>query len=201
MRGPGGEYVAHGLHEDLDERHYGQGGQTCLSFDLIFGDVHLRADLATRVRIAAAAMTLLAASLGLFVLGKHSQAIPTLQKENDGGEKNRCDASALHAHSVPDSRSGQPAHPQGLCTYARRCNAVSNPAFLWITACWTVSNQGRSSTSCVSILASIASSAGHLQTMGAPSTGCLPVRRRTLSFPSTLSQRIPCEVIDRRQHS
>ena len=109
MRIPGGEDIAHGLHEDRDERHYCQGGQSCLFLDLIFSDVRLRADLATRVRIAAAAMALFAAFLGLFALCKHTQAIPTLQKENDGGEKNRCDASALHAHSVPDSRIGQVA--------------------------------------------------------------------------------------------
>ena len=102
MRGPADQCVAHGLHEDRHNRNHGQDGQRRLVLDLIFGDVRLGADLAARVRIGPAAMTFLAAVLGLFVLREHGQAVSALQKENDGGENNCDDASALHALSVPD---------------------------------------------------------------------------------------------------
>ena len=100
MRGPADQCVAYGLHEDRDKRHHGQGRQRCFFLDLIFGDVRLGADLAARVRIGTTTMTFLAAVLGLFVLREHGQAVSALQKENDGGENNRDDASALHALSV-----------------------------------------------------------------------------------------------------
>ena len=84
------------MHEDRDKRDDGQGRKRRLFLDAILGDIRLGAELAARLWIGAAAMAFPAAIPGLFAFREPGQAIPALQKENRGTDKDRDNASAHH---------------------------------------------------------------------------------------------------------